>query len=213
METITQYTETEERIFEAAIKIFARKGKGGARMQEIADAAEINKAMLHYYFRSKDKLYEAVFEFALHRFLASFSERLPDEAPFEAWLHWFIDGYIDHIGKNVDLMRVMVSENLTGGATFGHHLRKLMEQGTVTPPRLFMEQVIAAGARGEIRPMDPFQVLLSAISCCLFFFIMKPTVSIMNPQAGADWDRFIEARKQHVFDLMYHGLKPIAKDV
>ncbi len=42
------YTETEERIFEAALHVFARKGKDGARMQEIADAAGINKAMLHY---------------------------------------------------------------------------------------------------------------------------------------------------------------------
>lgn len=208
MDTTTSYTETEERIFDAAIQVFARKGKGGARMQEIADAAQINKAMLHYYFRSKDKLYDAVFAFALHRFLDSFAERLQEEAPFEEWLRWFIDGYIDHIGTNLDLMRVMVSENLNGGGAFGTHLRRLVDEGMVSPPRLFMLKVAEAGAQGHIRPMDPFNVLLSTISCCLFFFIMRPTVSRMNPAAEADWDAFVEARKQHVFDLMYHGLKP-----
>ena len=53
---------TESRILEAAKEVFIAKGFDGARMQEIADTAEINKALLHYYFRNKDKLFEAVFE-------------------------------------------------------------------------------------------------------------------------------------------------------
>ena len=52
---------TEQTILEAAKKIFIHKGMDGARMQEIADEAGINKALLHYYFRSKDKLFEAIF--------------------------------------------------------------------------------------------------------------------------------------------------------
>ena len=53
-------SNTEEQIFDAALTIFSRKGKDGARMQEIAEEAGMNKALLHYYFRSKDRLYEAV---------------------------------------------------------------------------------------------------------------------------------------------------------
>ena len=61
-------TNTEELIFESAIKIFHSKGLAGARMQEIADEAGINKAMLHYYFRSKLLLFEAVFKKATELF-------------------------------------------------------------------------------------------------------------------------------------------------
>ena len=53
---------TEEKIFEAATDVFVEKGMDGARMQDIADKAGINKALLHYYFRTKDKLFNAVFE-------------------------------------------------------------------------------------------------------------------------------------------------------
>ena len=53
---------TEARILQAAREVFYRKGLGGARMAEIAEKAEINKAMLHYYFRSKDKLFSAIFK-------------------------------------------------------------------------------------------------------------------------------------------------------
>lgn len=72
---------TEQKILEAARKIFLEKGLDGARMQDIADKAGINKAMLHYYFRSKDKLFEQIFlEVAGHflpKIMAIFeSERL-----------------------------------------------------------------------------------------------------------------------------------------
>ncbi|NNE47360.1 MAG: helix-turn-helix transcriptional regulator, partial [Rhodothermales bacterium] len=52
--------DTEQQILEAALNVFSRKGRDGARMQEIADLAGINKALLHYYFRSKNGLYERV---------------------------------------------------------------------------------------------------------------------------------------------------------
>jgi AcrR family transcriptional regulator len=60
---------TEQKILEAARKIFLAKGLDGARMQDIADEAGINKAMLHYYFRSKDKLFEKIFAEVAGHFL------------------------------------------------------------------------------------------------------------------------------------------------
>lgn len=56
-----QNSSTEEKILNAAIRVFQKKGMAGSRMQEIADEANINKAMLHYYFRNKQRLFEAVF--------------------------------------------------------------------------------------------------------------------------------------------------------
>ena len=71
MTAIDLGNETENSIFEAALDVFSRKGKDGARMQEIADAAGINKAMLHYYFRSKDLLYESVFGHVARHFFSA----------------------------------------------------------------------------------------------------------------------------------------------
>ena len=208
MTELIQYSETEERIFEAALQAFARKGKDGARMQEIADAAGINKALLHYYFRSKDKLYEAVFAFVFRRFMLSIGEAIRDAATFEQTLRVFIDGYIDSIKNNLDVVRLMVNENLSGGHVMGARLKETLFSMELAPPRLFIEKLTAAIAAGEVRPIDPKQTLLSVISCCIFFFIALPTVCIMNPEAAHNLDGFIEQRKAHIFDLIYSGLKP-----
>ena len=204
---LTAYTETEERIFEAALHVFARKGKDGARMQEIADAAGINKAMLHYYFRSKDKLYEAVFAFVFQHFIDTLGKAIRDAETFEQTLRTFIDGYIDSVKDNLDVVRLMVNENLSGAPVMGSRIKEAFHATELAPPRLFVEKLSAAIANGEIRSVDPKQTLLSVISCCLFFFITLPTVRIMNPEAQ-DLDTFIEQRKAHIFDLIYTGLKP-----
>ena len=68
---------TEQKIFEAALEVFASKGRDGARMQEIADHAGINRPLLHYYFRSKSQLYEAVFAHGFKQFISSLSQSVP----------------------------------------------------------------------------------------------------------------------------------------
>ncbi len=65
-------SSTEQNILNAAISVFQKKGMAGARMQEIADEAGINKAMLHYYYRSKQLLFDAVFyDLMSHRSIGS----------------------------------------------------------------------------------------------------------------------------------------------
>ena len=71
-----EYTETEKKIFLAALEVFGREGRNGARMQQIADLAGINKALVHYYFRSKDKLYEEVLSYVVDHFLTDLGRTL-----------------------------------------------------------------------------------------------------------------------------------------
>jgi TetR/AcrR family transcriptional regulator len=204
---LSAYSDTEREIFDAALQVFGREGQRGARMQEIADTAGINKAMLHYYFRSKEKLYEEVFAFTMRRFMASFGASLEEAPSFEETLRAFIDGYVEFVRSNENAMRLMVNENLTGGSLLGEHLRRAREAGDA-PPKILVETIAAAAEAGEIRPVDPNHTVLSVISTCLFFFVARPTVQIMHPAAGEDWDAFVEARKDHLFDLIYHGLAP-----
>ena len=68
--------QTEEKIFEAATEVFIEKGMDGARMQDIADHAGINKALLHYYYRTKDQLFNAVFEMIAGKMFKKFARYL-----------------------------------------------------------------------------------------------------------------------------------------
>lgn len=204
---LSEYSDTERQIFDAALQVFAREGRHGARMQTIADAADINKAMLHYYFQDKQTLYEEVFTYTIRKFMSSFDASLKDAPTFEETLRVFIDGYVDFVRSNEDAMRLMVQENLAGGSPLGEYLRDATDADDA-PPRILVETIASAVAAGEIRAVDPHHTALSVISTCLFFFVARPTVQIMHPAAGDDWNAFVEARKDHLFDLIYHGLAP-----
>jgi TetR/AcrR family transcriptional regulator len=73
-------TETEEKILNAALEVFIEKGLQGARMQEIADRAGINKALLHYYFRSKDQLFDAIFQQVFHKAISEFGQMMKEQS-------------------------------------------------------------------------------------------------------------------------------------
>lgn len=203
----SEYSDTERAIFDAALQVFAREGRKGARMQRIADAADINKAMLHYYFRDKDTLYEEVFTYTVERFMASFGASLREASTFEDTLHTFIDGYVEFVRSDEAAMRLMVQENLAGGHLLGEHLREATGSGDA-PPQILVEIIASAADAGEIRAVDPQHTMLSVVSTCLFFFVARPTVQIIHPAAGDDWGAFVEDRKAHLFDLIYHGLAP-----
>ena len=91
---------TEEKILDAAQTVFTRKGMDGARMQEIANEAGINKALLHYYFRSKQKLFEAIFKQVFKQIFPDIKAFIHSEIPLEKKLGIFVEKYIDLLMKN-----------------------------------------------------------------------------------------------------------------
>jgi len=196
--------DTEARIFEAALKVFARKGKDGARLQEIADEAGIHRPLLHYYFRTKQQLYETVAERMFTQFLASLD--IPAESTsFADTLRAFIDHYVDSVREHPHAAMWMVAENMAGNPILGELLaRAFATEGS--PQRTMLEAIESGIADGEIRPVDPRQLMLTIVSACVFFFVTLPTVKMMNPLAAEDFDAFVEARKKHVFEVVYYGL-------
>lgn len=205
--TAQQKIETEKRIFEAALEVFSQKGKDGARMQEIADLAGINKAMLHYYFRSKEQLYEKVFDYVFVHYIQSVSEAFSEQDSIEETLRSFIDAYIDNLEKNPHVMRLMINENLSGGAYLNDfHMRNSHHKKDSAPGRLLSRLQEAVDA-GEIRTVDPFHTLVSTISLCIFFFVTFPMQALMDPRAK-NRKKYIAERKDHIFELVYRGLEP-----
>ena len=208
-------TSTEIRIFEAALHAFARKGRDGARMQEIADAAEINKAMLHYYFRSKERLYAEVFHYVFHRFDQAFFEAVEraGESSFAAALTAFVDHYIDFISRNMDVLRLMVNEFLAGGAVIRAEMEKMIAAGSA-PPQRFARLICRAVERGEIAEVEPRHFVLTLVSGCLFSFIARPMVSTLFPDMEDDFGGFLEDRKANLLAVLRRGidLRPEASE-
>ena len=90
---------TEEKIIAAAEQVFIEQGYDGARMQTIADRAEINKAMLHYYFRSKDMLFEKIFVEKVKVLFPAMGEQMKSYEGFTDKVCFFIEQYYETLTK------------------------------------------------------------------------------------------------------------------
>src|SRR6187402_2554521 len=90
----------QEKILAAARKVFTTKGMAGARMQDIADEAGINKALLHYYFRDKDKLFETIFMEEAQRFFPKINAIFQSDDPLFEKIEKFVNEYIDEMQEN-----------------------------------------------------------------------------------------------------------------
>ncbi len=101
---------TKEKIVQAAQRIFVRKGMDGARMQEIADEAGINKAMLHYYFHSKDQLFREVFYGILSRLIPGLINIFKGNEPFEDKIEAIVYEYDAYMSKNPILPQFVIRE-------------------------------------------------------------------------------------------------------
>ena len=101
---------TEEKIFNAATLEFEEKGMEGARMQDIADRAGINKALLHYYFRSKDKLFQAVFDKLAEKMFQKYAGILETEMPIEEKIKLFFFEHMTFLEKNPKLPMFILRE-------------------------------------------------------------------------------------------------------
>src|SRR5580700_8969817 len=103
-------SNTEQKILEAAEEIFHEKGFDGARMQEIADKASINKGLLHYYFKTKDSLFQAIFSMAFRKMMAQVQSIVSMDIPLDKKIDLMVDGYMIMLAKNPALPRFVINE-------------------------------------------------------------------------------------------------------
>jgi TetR/AcrR family transcriptional regulator len=190
---------TEEKIFEAAREVFHQKGFDGARMQEIADRAEINKSMLHYYYRSKDKLFEKVYQLALLRALPQIVSLLNKEMPLEDKLRLFVKEYLRVLKQNPDIPSFILRELNTKPSRIQDFFRNQVAK-RVQP---FIRQVQEASEEGRIiGDLPAEQVMANTMSLLLFPFIGKPILQILFEIDDASFETFIDKRLDYLPDYV-----------
>lgn len=204
--------DTEERILEAARVVFVRRGTAGARMQEIAAEAGVNQALLHYYFRSKERLAEAVFRQVAGRVLPSVFAILGSDVPLEEKVEGVVALYLDAFTTSPFLPGYLLSE-------LHHHperAKQLFTSVTGTPPEQFAAPIVrklAAQIRarvreGTLRPIAAEQFAINLLSLCVFPFAARP---FLEPAFGLDdagFARFIEQRKRELPGFFLNALRP-----
>jgi AcrR family transcriptional regulator len=202
---MAQEKNTEALIIEAAKKIFVQRGLAGARMQDIADEAGINKAMLHYYYRSKEKLFEIVFNEAFTKVLGRVGTALVAEMSVEDKIRAIIDNYISEVAEAPYLPIFVLNEISQQPEMM---VKRLSSQPVFPNIMGFMKEVVEAGKKGIIKEVSPVQLFLNIISMCVFPFIARPLIQGVFMQDNVQFDLLIEERKKLVADVILSWLKP-----
>jgi len=160
---------TGQRILAAAVQEFAEKGFFGARMQAMAAAAGVNKAMLHYYFRSKENLYRQVLQVTFQALWQNVEEILQEEAPIIQRLDRVVDLYMDLFIRNPGLVRIILREVAGGGEQLRQSIKYLKTVG-ITPRRSLLRVEAEMGFSQD----DLLHLIVSLIGLCLFSTFAEP---------------------------------------
>jgi len=195
---------TEEKILGAAKKVFLTKGMDGARMQDIADEAGINKALLHYYFRSKDKLFEQIFMEVVAAFLPRIITILDaaDTTLFQK-IELFCSEYISQVIKTPYVPIFILNEINRQPKAF---LKKVL--GNNKPPmHKLLIQIENEIKDDVIKPIQPLQLLINTLSLCIFPFLACPMIQLIAGIDNKQFNDMMEKRKKEVPQLIINSIR------
>lgn len=191
-------SKTEEKIYEAARRIFILKGMEGTRMQEIADEAGINKALLHYYFRSKENLFKAVFKDIFSKFFLKVRDKLFSDIPAKEKLIVFIDNYIDMIQANPYVPQFIINEINRDPMV----LKTLMFESGIEPQKI-LDMILNQVQSSNLSKLDPRHIVVSLLGMLIFPFAARPLLQMVyfNDDQEA-YTRFLNERKEIVKNMI-----------
>lgn len=194
---------TEEKIFNAARIVFQKKGFAGARMQEIADEAGINKAMLHYCFKNKQLLFEAVFMNAFSQLAPQIKEIFTSEDSIFDKIKKFTHSYISFVIMNPYLPQFVIQE-MNNNPDF---VMSFLKNENRPNPALLITQIEKEIAHGIIKPINPKQLLMDIFSMTVFPFAAQMMIKGMIQISDAEFNQMMEERKTSIAEQIINSIK------
>lgn len=193
--------ETRAGILRAAEDLFARAGLDGARTEAIASAAGVNKALLYYYFKSKEDIYLAVLDSHRKAFLDRGLEILSQKRPAATVLLEFVSAHFDFISSHRHYPGLFQRSMMAGGS----RAAKIMGE-RIRPMAYKMAALLRRGMRdGEFRSFNVKHVALSLVGLTVFYFNAAPIIQVVS---GDDpfREENVQKRKREVLRFIRYAL-------
>jgi len=176
----------EQRILSAARLEFCEKGLDGARMQAIADQAGTNKALLHYYFRSKEKLFEAALKEIISSIWTDVRGRLDahqSETDLRTLIHAIVSAYITAFAAQPAVPKMIIREIAVGSAAFFDAVSEFISSFHMVPEAIFSIYYKELN-RGAIKRIEPIHFMMNLMGMCISTFIVKPIAEHIALRTG-----------------------------
>ncbi len=204
--------ETERRILDAARTVFVRRGSGGARMQEIAEEAGVNQALLHYYFGTKDGLALAVFRESAAKLFPGILRILSSDASIEARVERVVHHYLDTLRAHPFLPGFVLGEMNFNPERMVALASELVSAGVPDAPRRALavlgRDLALRAKRGDFRLITAEQFVVNLASLCVFPFAARPMLAHFIGLDSADWERFLDVRRADLPQQILNTLRP-----
>ncbi len=192
--SITDAT-TEQKIKEAAKTIFHQKGYAATRTRDIAEEANINLALLNYYFRSKKKLFEIIMIETVGSFMHAIATELNDEnSSLEQKIVLITSKYIDFVSREPNIPIFMLSE-------MRNNADGLMEKLPIKPiiiHSVFLKQYQEAVKNGKITESNLMIFITNLMGLIIFPFIAKPLLQQIGEMNEAQYEKMMQDRKKMI---------------
>lgn len=197
---------TRKKLLTAARREFAGSGFAGARVDEIAARAGVNKQLVYHYFGDKDALYLAVLEWVYEEIRTHERKLNLVGLPPERAIRKLIESSFDHLAAHPDFIALLNDEN-RGGATHVRGSRRL--EAMHSPLVSMVSKILKEGVRTGVfrKGINPLHLYISIAGLSYFFFSNTPTLSAIF---GKDLRSAAakRARRRHVVDLVLQALRP-----
>jgi AcrR family transcriptional regulator len=197
-------SSTEEKILTAARQVFIEKGLSGARMQDIADRAEINKAMLHYYFKNKEMLFEVIFKETAGKLFPHFEKLMDSDLNFFDKIRSIVSSYIEVIIQN-PYIPLFVMNEMNKNPEIG--MKTFFEAQKPGFVRKLREAIDQSTKDGLIQPINPIHFIMNMFSMCAFPFIAKPMISLLTGIEDDQFKSLMEQRKVLVAEFIINSIR------
>ncbi|NLU39979.1 MAG: TetR/AcrR family transcriptional regulator [Bacteroidales bacterium] len=198
---------TEQQIIEVAEKLFMEKGFALTSTTEIARKVGCNQALVHYYFRTKEKLFESIFERKAQLMLSAILKMDDPTQPFEERLRKLVENHFDIMVENPQLPFLFLNELLTNPK----RLELLTQKFQMLPLTLmerFANDLQNEIDKGRIRNVTPISILLTVLSLNLTPFIIRPIFQKMTNTSDELFNVIIQQRKQENILILMRSLMP-----
>jgi TetR/AcrR family transcriptional regulator len=192
-------TDTKEQILKVAEELFAQKGFAGVRTQQIAERAGVNKALIYYYFESKEKLLREVLQKILFDLISLTNEILAKKLSAAEILEQFYRGFFDYCARHKNFSRLTTMElGSEGGGLrnlFEHFFRPLFDRG--------VRFIDGAVARGELKPVNARQLLVTIYGMTIAYFADASQVAYLFGVEDAATDALVQERLEANLDFIF----------
>jgi AcrR family transcriptional regulator len=195
MEKNIKEQSTEEKIKAAARKIFTKKGYAATRTRDIAEEAGLNLALLNYYFRSKEKLFEIVMLENFGQFIAGVRTIMYDQTTtLDQKIEGIVDFYVNQLIISPDLPLFVLNELRSGSLILkSKGLSKDLLQHSY-----FMQQLAEEVKKNNIQGLNPLHIVMNIFSMTIFPFIAAPLITEVGGLGDGDYVRIMQERKKWI---------------